>query len=57
MPVYSIKNDSEIVGYANLDFAGSPYDKKYTSCYLLKIVGGALSWKCVKQTIIVFPIM
>ena len=42
----------EIIGYSNSDFAGCRDSMKSTSGYIYLLVGGAISWKSVKQSIV-----
>jgi hypothetical protein len=42
----------DIVGYSDLDYAGCLDTKKSTSCYVFKLVGGAISWSNSKQSVI-----
>ncbi|KAL6327282.1 hypothetical protein AAG906_017839 [Vitis piasezkii] len=42
----------EIVGYLDSDFAGCLDSRRSTSGYIFMLVGGAVSWKSVKQTLI-----
>ena len=41
-----------IIGYSDANFAGCLEDKKSTSGYIFMTTWGAISWKCVKQTLI-----
>ncbi|KAG8474994.1 hypothetical protein CXB51_031726 [Gossypium anomalum] len=42
----------EVIGYSNSDFAGCQDSRKSTSGYIYLLVGGVISWKSVKQTLI-----
>ncbi|RDX82951.1 hypothetical protein CR513_36196, partial [Mucuna pruriens] len=42
----------EIIEYSDFDFAGCQDSKRSTSRYIYMLVGGAISWKSVKQTLI-----
>ena len=42
----------EIIGYSDSDFAGCRDSMKSTSGYIYLLVGGAISWKSVKQSIV-----
>jgi hypothetical protein len=47
------RSDSlEVIGYSDSDFAGCIDSRKSTFGYLFMLVGGAISWKSAKQTII-----
>ncbi|KAL6333644.1 hypothetical protein AAG906_028829 [Vitis piasezkii] len=50
-------SNPEIVGYSDFDFAGCLDSKRSTSGYIFMLVGGAVSWKSVKQTLIVSSTM
>ncbi|RVW17794.1 Retrovirus-related Pol polyprotein from transposon TNT 1-94 [Vitis vinifera] len=41
----------DVVGFCDADFAGCIDDKKSTTGYIFMMVGGAVSWKSVKQTL------
>ncbi|RVW50974.1 Retrovirus-related Pol polyprotein from transposon TNT 1-94 [Vitis vinifera] len=47
---YRRSSHLEIVGYSNSDFAGCLDNRRYNSCYVFMLAGGAVSWKSVKQT-------
>ena len=49
---YRISNHLEIVGYSDSNFAGCLDSRRSTSGYIFMLVGGAVSWKSVKQTFI-----
>ncbi|XP_052880506.1 secreted RxLR effector protein 161-like [Gossypium arboreum] len=42
----------EVVGYFDSDFAGCQDSRKSTSGYIYLLVGGVISWKSVKQTLV-----
>ena len=52
MLTYRKSDQLEIIGYSNSDFAGCRDSMKYTSGYIYLLVGGAISWKIVKQSIV-----
>ncbi|WJZ91977.1 hypothetical protein VitviT2T_011010 [Vitis vinifera] len=52
MVTYRRSNHLEIVEYSDSDFAGCLDSRRSTSCYILMLAGGAVSWKSVKQTLI-----
>ena len=49
---YRKSDQLEIIGYSNSDFTGCRDSMKSTSGYIYLLVGGAISWKSVKQSII-----
>ncbi|XP_043702992.1 secreted RxLR effector protein 161-like [Telopea speciosissima] len=51
MLTYKRSDSLDVVGYTDVDFAGCPEDLKSTSGYVFLMVGGAISWKSVKQTL------
>ena len=54
---YRRSDHLELVGYTDADFAGCLDSKKSTSGYVFMMVGGAVSWKSVKQSITASSIM
>ena len=52
MLTYRRTNTLDIVGFSDVDYAGYMDDNKSTSCYIFMMVGGAVLWKSVKQTLI-----
>ncbi|KAL0415524.1 UNVERIFIED_CONTAM: Retrovirus-related Pol polyprotein from transposon TNT 1-94 [Sesamum latifolium] len=52
MLMYRRTENLEVVGYSDSNFAGCVDSKKSTSCYIFMIVGGAVSWRSAKQTLI-----
>ncbi|RVX00778.1 Retrovirus-related Pol polyprotein from transposon TNT 1-94 [Vitis vinifera] len=52
MLTYRRSSHLEIVGYSDSDFAGCLDSRRSTSGYIFMLVGGAVSWKSVKQTLI-----
>ncbi|XP_057997285.1 secreted RxLR effector protein 161-like [Hevea brasiliensis] len=52
MLIYKQVDHLEIVGHSNSDFVGCYDDLKSTSRYVFMFIGGAISWKSVKQTLI-----
>ncbi|XP_040361834.1 secreted RxLR effector protein 161-like [Rosa chinensis] len=53
MLVYRQVKKLELVGYNDSDFAGHyPDSKKSTSSYVFMLVGGAVAWKTMKQSLI-----
>ncbi|XP_057981246.1 secreted RxLR effector protein 161-like [Malania oleifera] len=55
--VYRRSDHLEVVGYSNSDFVGCVNTRKSTFGYVYLLVGGAISWKSVKQSIIVVSTM
>ena len=52
MLIYKRVDNLEVVGYSNFDFGGCSDDRKSTSGYIFMLVGGAISWKSVKHSLI-----
>ncbi|KAL6330825.1 hypothetical protein AAG906_009253 [Vitis piasezkii] len=52
MLTYYRSSHLEIMGYSDSDFAGCLDNRRSTSSYIFMLVGGAVSWKSVKQTLI-----
>ncbi|WJZ95165.1 hypothetical protein VitviT2T_013955 [Vitis vinifera] len=57
MLTYRRSSHLEIVGYSDSDFAGCLDSRRSTSGYIFMLAGGAVSWKSVKQTLIVSSTM
>ncbi|RVX15946.1 hypothetical protein CK203_005676 [Vitis vinifera] len=53
---YRRSSHLEIVGYSNSDFARCLDSRRSTSCYIFMLAGGAVSWKIVKQTLMLLPL-
>ena len=51
MLVHRKMENLEVLGYTDSDFAGCSDDLKSASGYIFMMVGGAISWKSVKQTL------
>ena len=51
MLTYKRSDQLEVTGYSDSDFAGCLNDRKSTSGFIFMMVGGAVSWKSVKQTL------
>uniref|UniRef100_A0A6N2K712 Integrase catalytic domain-containing protein n=1 Tax=Salix viminalis TaxID=40686 RepID=A0A6N2K712_SALVM len=49
---YRRSDNIEIVGYSDSDYAGCVDTRKSTFGYLFLLAGGAVSWKCGKQSVI-----
>lgn len=52
MLTYQKSDSLEIIGYSDSDFAGCQDNKRSTSGYIYMLVGGVISWKSVKQTLV-----
>ena len=52
MLTYQKSDQLEIIRYSDFDFAGCQDSMKSTSGYIYLLVGGAISWKSVKQSIV-----
>ena len=52
MLTYQKSENLEIIGYSDSDFAGCQDSERSTSGYIFMLVGGAISWKSAKQTLI-----
>jgi hypothetical protein len=50
---YRPSDKLEVIGYTDSDFAGYVDSLKSTSGYIFILIGGAISWRSAKQTIIV----
>ena len=50
--VYENKGHTQIVGYSDADWAGSPIDRRSTSGYCVFVGGNHISWKSKKQTVV-----
>ncbi|RVX04411.1 Retrovirus-related Pol polyprotein from transposon TNT 1-94 [Vitis vinifera] len=57
MLTYRRSSHLEIVGYSDSDFPGCLDSRRSISSYIFMLAGGAVSWKSVKQTLIVFSTM
>ncbi|XP_047964684.1 secreted RxLR effector protein 161-like [Salvia hispanica] len=57
MLTYRKSDQLEIIGYSDSDFVGCQGSRRSTSGYVFMLAGGAISWKSVKQTLIVTSTM
>ena len=48
--MYKQTSNLEVVGYSDSDFVGSVDSRKSTSGCIFILVGGAISWRSIKQT-------
>jgi hypothetical protein len=57
MLTYERLDSLEIVGYSDSDFVGCLDTDRFTSGYVFKLAGGAISWSSSKQTIMASSMM
>ena len=51
MVMYRQTDNLNVIGYSDSDFIGCVDSCKSTSGYIFMMVGGAISWRSVKQTL------
>ena len=49
--MYRQTDNLDVIGYSDSDFAGCVDSHRSTSGYIFMMVGGAISWRSVKQTL------
>jgi hypothetical protein len=57
MLTYERSDSLEIVGYSDLDFAGCLDTDRFTSGYVFKLAGRAITWSSSKQTVMTSSMM
>ena len=50
--LYGHNNHTKFVCYSNVDWAGSPSDRRTTSGYCVSIGDNLISWKSKKQSVV-----
>ena len=50
--LYENRGHTQVIGYCNEDWAGSPANRRSTSRYCVFIGGNLISWKSKKQDVV-----
>ena len=50
--LYDSKSNTKVVCYSDVDWAGSPFDRRSTSAYCVSIGGNLISWKSKQQSVV-----
>ena len=57
MLIYRRYDHLDVIEYSDLDYVGCVDTQKYTFGYLFLLAGGEITWKSVKQSVIVVSTM